>query len=141
MFDPKTGNLSSAYAAPFAWLVGLTASSSNPALIHLVGFLETFFYRCTGTPQGLSANSTWARGQGWGIYGTLSISLFQFMELNFNHCNDLVLKQYNICCCCCCRLYDGASLHKGFIILEVSDVSNFQRVCVGFHSHTSLLPH
>ena len=24
---------------------------------------------CTGTPQGLSANSTWARGQGWGIYG------------------------------------------------------------------------
>lgn len=53
---------------------------------------------CTGTPQGLAANSTWARGQAWGIYGFTMVHRYtqdpQYLKFA-EHCAEFYLAHSN----------------------------------------------
>jgi unsaturated chondroitin disaccharide hydrolase len=69
----RTGNttladMASSHAKRTAEL-WIRADGSTPHLCIFDPISGALQSPCTGTPQGLSANSTWARGQAWAIYG------------------------------------------------------------------------
>ena len=62
---------------PYAYMT-VTSSRvrADGSTAHLCVFnpnTSALLYPCTGTPQGLAANSTWARGQSWGYHTCIEV--------------------------------------------------------------------